>query len=229
MSDRAGERPLALADPVLFDLDGTLVASGPGILASVRHALNALGEPIPSDKALARFVGPPLQDSFRVECGLDEARAWQAVLAYRERYTSIGQFESSVYDGIPEVLAALQDAGRRLVVATSKPEPYARTILAHHGLADAFIEVVGSELDGRRTAKAEVIAEALSRLGQRADSGPGTPVMIGDRSHDVLGAQALGVPAVGVLWGHGTADELREAGATLLAEHPADLLAALDA
>jgi phosphoglycolate phosphatase len=228
----------AAADPVLFDLDGTLTASGPGILNSVRHALATLGEPEPDDAALGRFIGPPLLDSFRVECAMDEERAWQAVLAYRAYYEQHGQFENSVYEGIPAVLGALRAAGRRLVVATSKAEPYARSILAHFGLLTMFDAVVGSELDGRRTAKAEVIAEALARVAaagggtggatgaQPADPAVGA-VMIGDRSHDVVGAAALGVPTIGALWGYGTAAELRGAGAALVLAEPLDLLGVL--
>jgi phosphoglycolate phosphatase len=227
-----GSPAFELADPVLFDLDGTVTASGPGILNAVRHALVELGEPLPDDAALARFIGPPLVDSFMTECAMDEQRAWQAVLAYRAYYELRGQFENSVYAGIPEVLAGLRSAGRRLVVATSKAEPYARSILAHFGLLAAFDEVVGSELDGRRTAKAEVIAEALRRLalpGARP-SGPGLvelggpPVMVGDRSHDVLGAAAVGIASIGALWGYGSAEELAMAGAGALAASPAALL-----
>ncbi|MCU0302109.1 MAG: HAD hydrolase-like protein [Candidatus Nanopelagicales bacterium] len=214
---------LAGADPVLFDLDGTITASGPGILASVRAALAALDEPLPDEAALARFIGPPLVDSFMVECAMDADRAWQAVLAYRRHYGEHGQYENAVYDGIPEVLAALRGAGRRLVVATSKAEPYARSILAHFDLLGAFDDVVGSELDGSRTAKAEVVAEALRRV---APSTAGS-VLVGDRSHDVVGACAAGIPAIGALWGYGSAEELRTAGAAVLVAQPRDLLAVL--
>jgi phosphoglycolate phosphatase len=209
---------LAHADPILFDLDGTITASGPGILSSVRHALATLGETEPAPEALARFIGPPLVDSFMAECGMDAERAWAAVLAYRSHYGVAGQFENAVYAGIPEVLDALRAAGRRLVVATSKAEPYARSILAHFALLDAFDDVVGSLLDGRRTAKAEVITEALRRV-----AGP-APVMVGDRSHDVVGAQVVGIPAVGVLWGYGSAEELQASGAEALVARPAALL-----
>ena len=213
---------LRAADPILFDLDGTLTASGPGILASVRHALTSLGEPIPAPDVLDGFIGPPLLDSFRGLCGLDEHRSWAAVAAYREDYVARGQFENSVYDGIPELLAGLRDAGRTLAVATSKAEVYAHSILEHFDLAGFFEVVTGSELDGRRTAKAEVIAETLRRLGRprsEAPAGAGA-VMIGDRSHDVVGALACGVPCVGALWGYGSAEELRGAGASALADSP---------
>ncbi|MCU0283460.1 MAG: HAD hydrolase-like protein [Candidatus Nanopelagicales bacterium] len=209
------------ADPVLFDLDGTLTASGPGILASVRHALAVLGEPEPDGASLARFIGPPLLESFVAECGLDEPRAWEAVLAYRGHYEVVGQYLNAVYPGIPEVLDALRADGRRLVVATSKAEPYARSILAHFDLLDRFDAVVGSLLDGGRTAKAEVIAEALRRCG-----GP-APVMVGDRHHDVTGAGAHALPAIGALWGYGSADELWAAGAAVVLADPLDLIPVL--
>jgi phosphoglycolate phosphatase len=212
---------LARADPVLFDLDGTLTASGPGILASVRHALAALGEPEPEPAALARFIGPPLLESFVAECGLDEQRAWEAVLAYRGHYEVVGQFLNAVYPGIPQVLDALRADGRRLVVATSKAEPYAQSILAHFDLRDRFDDVVGSLLDGRRTAKAEVVAEALRRA-----PGP-APVMVGDRHHDMAGAAAHDLPGLGALWGYGSGEELLAAGAAVLVAQPVDLLGVL--
>lgn len=223
---RVGERPDRLpgaANLLLFDLDGTLNASGPGILASVRFALESLGRPVPPPSVLAGFIGPPLLDSMRNFCGMDDTEAWQAIAAYREHYGHTGQFDNSVYPSIPEALAALDSAGCALAVATSKAEHYAHSILDHFGLSTRFSTIVGSELDGRRTAKAEVIAEALRRLEH---PGPGA-VMIGDRSHDVHGATAVGIPCVGALWGYGSAAELSEAGAALLLDTPAGLPAAL--
>ena len=214
--------PLDQADPILFDLDGTLTASGPGILASVRHALTTLGVAVPADDVLDRFIGPPLLDSFQQLCGLDQERAWGAVRAYREYFATRGQFENSVYEGVPELLGRLAADGRVLAVATSKPEVYARSILAHFGLTGHFPVVVGSELDGRRTAKAEVIAEVLDQLGQSLAA-----VMVGDRSHDVLGALACGLPCIGVRWGYGSAAELSGAGAVALAATPGELGALL--
>jgi phosphoglycolate phosphatase len=211
------------ADPILFDLDGTLTASGPGIISSVRYALAAMGQPELDDEALGRFIGPPLLDSFRDFCGFDPAEVVVAIAAYREYYATDGQYENAVYDGIPELLAGLRDAGRTLAVATSKAEVFAESILEHFGLTGHFATIVGSELDGRRTAKADIITEALARL-DRPTTGT---VMIGDRSHDVRGAVTVGVGSIGVLWGYGDDAELTAAGADALATTPPDLLGLL--
>jgi phosphoglycolate phosphatase len=213
------------ADPILFDLDGTLTASGPGIMSSVRYALAKMGEPALDDEQLRRFVGPPLLDSFRDICGFDPQEVVVAIAAYREYYGTDGQYENAVYDGIPELLTSLRAAGRTLAVATSKAEVYAASILEHFDLAGYFTTVVGSELDGRRTAKSEIITEALARLNRPT---AGT-VMIGDRSHDVRGAVAVGVGCIGVLWGYGDDAELMSAGADSLAATPAALLGQLTA
>ena len=211
------------ADPILFDLDGTLTESGPGIVSSVRYALARMGGPVLDDEQLRLFIGPPLLDSFRDVCGFDPAEVAVAIAAYREYYATDGQFENSVYDGIPELLTALREAGRTLAVATSKAEVFASSILDHFALTEYFTTVVGSELDGRRTAKSEIITEALARL-DRPTAGT---VMIGDRSHDVRGAVAVGVGSIGVLWGYGDDAELTAAGADALAATPAALLGQL--
>lgn len=214
MSDRA----------VLFDLDGTLSASAPGILASARHALSVLGEPIPSEAQLLRFIGPPLVDSFREVCGLDPVLAQRAVAAYRAYYAEHGQFDTRVYDGMPEVLAALREQDRTVAVATSKAQVFAESVLDHLGLAPLVDLVVGAELDGRRTRKAEVVAQVLAQLPGPAAAGA---VMVGDRHHDVEGAAAHGLPCIGAVWGYGGRDELLAAGAVALAERPEDLPALL--
>jgi phosphoglycolate phosphatase len=211
------------ADPILFDLDGTLTESGPGIMSSVRYALANMGRPALDDDQLRRFIGPPLLDSFRDLCGFDPAEVTVAIAAYREYYATNGQYENSVYDGIPELLGSLRDAGRTLAVATSKAEVFAASILDHFALTEHFSAVVGSELDGRRTAKADIITEALARL-DRPTAGT---VMIGDRSHDMSGAAAVGVGRIGVLWGYGDDAELTAAGADALAATPVELLGQL--
>jgi phosphoglycolate phosphatase len=189
----------------------------------VRYALAAMGQPALDDETLGRFIGPPLLDSFRDFCGFDPAQVTVAITAYREYYATDGQYDNSVYDGIPELLTSLRDAGRTLAVATSKAQVFAESILDHFGLTGYFATIVGSELDGRRTAKADIITEALARLARPT---AGT-VMIGDRSHDVRGAVTVGVGSIGVLWGYGDDAELSSAGADALAATPPDLLGLL--
>ena len=208
---------------VFFDLDGTLTDSGPGITASVAYALEKLGTEPPAREALRRFIGPPLLQSFARFCGFDEAKCREAVRLYREYFTAGGMFENSVYPGIPEALAELRAAGFRLAVATSKPELFSREIVAHFGLAGCFEAVCGAAMDETRTEKADVLRYALDTLGVKAEES----LMVGDRAHDVLGAKALGVPCVGVLWGYGSREELTAADAAALAETPAELAALL--
>ena len=204
---------------ILFDLDGTLTDSGEGIVNSVRHALRHFGIQEPDGARLHHFVGPPLEVSFRQKYGFDEAQTARAIEVYREYFTEKGIFENAVYPGIPDLLAALQTAGKRLFVATSKPLIYARRILAHFGLDGWFSGVYGPGLDGDGTTKGDVIAQTLRENG----IGPATAVMVGDREHDVLGAAQNGLPTVGVLYGYGNEEELRAAGA----RHIAPTVAAL--
>lgn len=211
---------------VLFDLDGTLTDSAPGILGSLRHALVAVGHPVPPEPELRPLLGPPLSDTFRGRFGMDEATAAAAIAAYRERYHAGGMYENAVYPGIPELLGRLASAGSVLAVATSKPTWSATRILEHFGLAPFFAHVAGAELDGSRETKTAVIAHSLARLGALGHRG--RPFrMVGDREHDVLGARAHGIPATGVLWGYGDAAELAAAGASEIAATPAELAGVL--
>lgn len=192
---------------VLFDLDGTLTESGPGITHSVAAALNALGLPAFDQTALLRFIGPPLLDSFRDIAGLDEVTTLEAMAVYRGYFVEYGMFENSVYPGIPGLLRELLDTGRRLAVATSKPLPYAVPIIEHFALADYFEAVFGPAIDGDGTEKGDVVAEALTALN--ADRGD--VVLVGDRVHDVVGAHENGIPCIGALWGYGSPEELADA------------------
>lgn len=197
----------------LFDLDGTLTDPGLGITNSILYALGKMEAPIPKREALYPFIGPPLLDSFRKYCGMSEADAARALSLYREYFSVQGLFENEVYPGIPAMLARLADAGARLCVATSKPEPFARRILDHFDLAKFFSFSGGSGLDGARGKKSDVIAYVLAETGASSPDA----VMIGDRLHDVEGAAACGLPAVGVLWGYGSRRELTDAGAAAVA------------
>lgn len=209
---------------VLFDLDGTLMDPKVGIIGCFKYALDALRIASPGDRELERFIGPPLRESFSmllrtVNGGLVE----QAVTLYRERFATVGMFENNLYSGIGDALAQLRDSGANLFVATSKPGVFAERIVQHFGLSQFFRAVYGSELDGSKAAKRDLIAHVL-----RAESlSPAETLMIGDRAHDVFGAKANGVFSVGVLWGYGSAEELATAGAGVLCEEPEMLVEAV--
>jgi phosphoglycolate phosphatase len=205
---------------VLFDLDGTLADPQPGIGRCIRHALAALGHPAPADRDLEGWIGPPLRESFAGLLGSrDPALLDRALALYRERFGTLGLFENTLYPAAPESLAAVRALGCRTFLATSKPRVFAARIVAHFGLAPMFDGVHGSELDGRRSAKAELIAHVLAAHHLP----PGRVVMVGDRRHDADGARACGVACLGVTWGYGTADELRQHGVTVLAHHPREI------
>jgi phosphoglycolate phosphatase len=207
---------------VLFDLDGTLVDSTPGIWASIRFAIARLGSPEPTPGQLNAMVGPPLEDGFAGAFGLRPGDVGRAVELYRSHYTAGAMFDAEVYDGIPELLAGLRADGSTLAVATSKPEPFAVQILEHAGLLARFAGVHGATLDGRVRHKDQVVAAALAAhpAGER-------PVLVGDRSHDVLGARAHGLPCIGAGWGPAPPGELAAAGAAVVAAAPAEVPAAL--
>ena len=207
---------------VLFDLDGTLVDSAPGIHASVRFAARELGLPEPTGSQLTAMVGPPLQDGFAVTFGLHGADVGRAVAAYRAHYTGGAMFDAPPYPGIPELLAALRADGATLAVATSKPEEFAVAILEHVGLLGSFASVHGATLDGTVRHKDQVVAAALAAHPAGAD-----PVLVGDRAQDVLGAAAHGLPCIGAGWGPAPDGELEAAGAAAVAATPADVPAAL--
>ena len=208
---------------VLFDLDGTLVDSAPGIAASVRAAVASLGLPAPSAAQLRAMVGPPLQDGFSVVFGLRGADVHRAVTAYRAHYTAGAMLDAPPYAGVPELLDGLRSAGATLAVATSKPEAFAVRILGHVGLLDRFASVHGATLDGAVRHKEQVVAAALARHPQGR-----SPVLVGDRAQDVLGAAALGLPCIGAGWGPAEDGELAAAGAEQIAAAPADVVAALE-
>ncbi len=203
---------------ILFDLDGTITDSAPGIVRSVQYALNRLGIAEEEMGDLRKFVGPPLEESFKVRCGLDKATAWRAVELYREYFNDHGIYENAVYEGMVDLLKGLHDDEYVLALTTSKPTFYAQQILTHFNLMDCFEVVVGSHMDGGRTDKGELIDATLGLLAEAARVGA---VMVGDREHDVAGARKMGLESVGVSWGYGTEDELE--GATWVAESVEDL------
>ena len=207
-------------DTLLFDLDGTLTDPFEGITNSVLYALKKCGIDERDRRKLAAFIGPPLLDSFRTYYNMDDAQARRALAFYREYYADKGIFENRVYASIPETLAALAARGKRLYVATSKPEYFARKVLGHFSLGRFFSGVAGASMDETRTDKAEVIAYALEKFSLSGEHA----VMIGDRKHDVIGAKKNGLPCIGVLYGFGSREELLAAGADALAKTPEDLI-----
>ncbi|MBT9290129.1 HAD hydrolase-like protein [Prosthecodimorpha staleyi] len=205
-------------EALLVDLDGTLTDPFDGITRSLREAAAAIGRPVPASDDLSWAIGPPLFENIRrVAPDADEATVTAGVAAYRARYGAVGKFENVVYPGIPEALAALNAAGLTLHLATSKLEAHAIEILEHFGLAGFFASAYGSQLDGSRANKAELIAHILSDRGLSADR----LAMVGDRKHDCLGAAAHGIPTIGVEWGYGGRAELTAAGAAAIVATPA--------
>ena len=206
---------------ILLDLDGTLTDPKVGILTSLQYALEKLGEDVPPMDELSWCIGPPLKDAFIKMFGEDQTeRVAEGVRHFRERFGDVGLFENEVYPDIPELLSRLNEQGHVLHIATSKPEIFARRILDHFDLAGSFASIHGSELDGTRSDKGELIAHILEDQSiANHDS-----VMIGDRKHDILGAIRNEVPGIGVLWGYGSRDELEGAGATACIQQPNDLI-----
>ena len=206
---------------LLFDLDGTLTDPGVGITNSVMYTLRKFGINVTDRTTLYKFIGPPLRESFEAFFGFSEEQCEQAVRYYREYFSETGLYENEVYDGIPETLSQLKESGRKLIVATSKPELFAEKILKHFELYDFFDLVAGATMDNSRSEKADVIRYALESSGVSDIS---SAVMIGDRKHDILGAAANGIDSIGVLYGYGSRDELTAAGTTFIADKPADIL-----
>lgn len=205
---------------LLFDLDGTLTDPKVGITKSVSHALSSFGIQVEDLDVLCRFIGPPLRDSFMEFYGFSEEQAAKAQAVYREYFSDRGIFENRVYDGMEEALKELKAQGRKLYVASSKPEEFVRKILMHFRLDSYFTYMGGSDFEGVRADKAAVIRYVLEENRIFDLSGA---VMIGDRKHDVLGARETGLLSVGVLYGYGDAGELSGAGANYLAESVPEL------
>ena len=192
----------------LFDLDGTLTDSAIGITNSVAYALAQFGIEVKDKSELNRFVGPPLEESFRVFYGFSEADALRGVDEYRVYYRDRGIFENAVYPGVPELLEAIHAAGKKMILATSKPEFYAKQILEHFGLAKYFDFIAGATMDSSRLKKADVLAYALSECGIKDTS---ECLMIGDRDHDVKGSRVHNIDCLAVLYGYGSLDEIESA------------------
>ncbi|GAB3127819.1 phosphoglycolate phosphatase [Leifsonia psychrotolerans] len=208
---------------ILFDLDGTITDSAPGITASLAQTFKLLGRPVPPLSELMAYVGPPLIAAFREYAGMTAEEANEALLVYRAHYAGEASLDTAVYPGVAGLLERIHAAGIPLALATSKPEANAVRILTHFDLAKYFTVIVGASEDEVRSAKADIVKEALTRL---AASGAdlSAPVMVGDRSYDAEGAAANNVPAILVEWGYGSPAEAAAATAVV---HSADQLGRL--
>jgi phosphoglycolate phosphatase len=214
----SSERPFTA---ILFDLDGTISDSAPGILESLSYTFRQVGVPVPDRATLMSFVGPPILDTFRIAMGMDEELTERTLAVYREHYFSHGALDSAMFPGIDVVLHTLHEAGLPISTATSKPETPATYILEHYGLTGDIDIITGASDDEVRSAKADVVEEALRRLDARGFD-ISRPVLIGDRSHDVEGAAVHGVPTVFAAWGYGSPAEAE--GTIAQAATPLDLL-----
>ena len=205
---------------IFFDLDGTLTDPQEGITNCVKYSLESFGIHETDYAKLMRFIGPPLIYSFREYYGFSEEKARAAVTKYRERFADIGIFENRVYDGIEDVLQKLVDTAHVLVLATSKPKVFADRIMTKYRLRPYFKLICGSELDGTRDNKDEVIEYAISKLQIPREQ----IIMVGDRKHDIIGAKKCGIASCGVRYGYAEPGELEAAGADYIAEDLTDLL-----
>ncbi len=207
-------------DTLLFDLDGTLTDSAPGVMNSFHHALTSYGIEPATHEELKKVVGPPLRYSFSVFYGVPEERYDDIMKYYLEYYLPKGIYENSVYPGVPEMLGRLKEAGYRLIVASSKWQKGVDIVMDHFGLSQYFDFMGGSEVSVGRVDKSDVIRWII-------DTAPITDLtgtlMVGDRMYDVEGAAAFGIKTAGVLWGYGTKEELDRAGAVMTARTPEDL------
>ena len=204
---------------LLFDLDGTITDPKEGITKCVQYALSKFDIEENCDNLLS-FIGPPLTDSFIDFYGFDKQKAELAIKYYRERYAKIGLFENSAIDGIHEVLEKLKEYGYTLAVATSKPTCFAISICEKYDFSKYFDIIMGSELDGTRTKKSEIIYEVLKQLNAK----PEEVVMIGDRKYDIIGAKEVGTASIGVRFGYAEDGELEKAGADFIVGTPNELL-----
>lgn len=228
---------------IMFDLDGTVTDSGPGIMEAARRALLSHNIVESDEKRLRLFVGPPLDESFMERYGMTNEQAWDAIAAFRAYYNDKGVFENSVYPGMEKLLAGLRDAGYIVAIASSKPQVLIHKVLGHFEIDKYFDVIVGCELDGTRSQKSEVIEEVLRQLTEIAlkkelitdssdkpdlssaaiDFIKAHSIMIGDRSYDVEGAHAFGLPCIGVLYGYGSREEFEKSGADYICETVEDL------
>ena len=215
---------------ILFDLDGTLTDPKIGITSSVQYALRAFGIDEPNLDKLESFIGPPLSDSFMEFYGFTPEQANAAIEKYRERFDHQGIYENEMYEGIDRMLSKLKESGKMLAIASSKPTPLVIRVLEHFHIKEYFDYIVGSELDGRRGKKEDVVEEALRLMVPKtlgAQERKARVAMVGDRKFDVEGAKAHGLTSVGVSFGYASAGELEAAGADYIVDTVLELEAIL--
>ena len=205
---------------IIFDLDGTLTDSQTGIINSLTYAFKQMGLPLPAQSQLKKFIGPPLSQSFQDFCGLNDIETQKIISYYRQYFSDKGWKENQLLPGARELLAKLKQAGKTLLVASSKPEAFVKQILDHFEIDSYFTVIAGASLDDSRSQKSAVIAHALKTAKIEELKGC---VMVGDRKHDVEGAKVQGLPTIGLLLGFGSRQELEESGAIAIAENFQDL------
>ena len=205
---------------ILFDLDGTISDPKVGITKSVQFSLNSQGIEVEDADTLTHFIGPPLRDSYKLYYGFNDEETERVVEKYREYFSEKGIFENNLYEGMDILLKTLSGMGKQLIIATSKPTVYAEIILKHFEISQYFSFVSGSELDGRRSKKSEIIKYAFDNMGITAAE---EAIMIGDREHDIIGANEMGIDSIGVLYGYGNLRELTDARATFIVENVGDI------
>lgn len=200
---------------ILFDLDGTLTDPSEGIVNSVIYALKKQGITENDREKLKSFIGPPLIDAYMEHYGFSKEKAMETVMFYREYFSVTGLFENQIYHGIAPLLKKLYDAGNRLVLATSKPQPFAEQILEHFGIREYFYFVAGATMDESRSHKNAVLEYAIKECGIKD---PSRSVMIGDRKYDVLGGKKFGFKTIGLLYGFGSEEEINDCNPDFIAK-----------
>lgn len=213
---------MACKTHILFDLDGTLTDPKEGITKSVQYALKHYNIQVDDLDTLCPFIGPPLTDSYKKFYGFTDEQAWEGVLIYREYFSDRGWHENKEYEGIREMLEALKNSGKILMVATSKPEEFAVKILEHFNLAQYFDFIGGADMEETRSRKGDVVRYVLEHSGLGAEAAE-RAVMVGDREHDVLGARECGIDCVGVLYGYGSRQELEACKAAWVVDNVKEL------
>lgn len=209
---------------VLFDLDGTLSQSSEGIRKSLEHAITSLQKPLPDLDDYTLYIGPPLLDTFRNVCGFDEESCQKGLVLYRDFYNEKGKYLNRLYDGIEDVLKKLKQSGVKTAVCTSKYEKFAEEIIDILGVTKYFDAICGSTFDGSRKDKKDLIPYAVQSLGGNIELDRESTVMLGDTYFDARGARLCGVDFVGVKYGYGAIEAMKNEGAEVFADAPEDIL-----